>query len=93
MRLNYSEIIAKELSLLPSHVQSVIDLLDEGKTVPFIARYRKEKTGSMDDQSIRKLADRYPGLLWLLPLYPETEAFPDADANVHVMKWEVEHLV
>ena len=56
--MNYSEIIAKELSLLPSHVQSVIDLLDEGKTVPFIARYRKEKTGSMDDQSIRKLADR-----------------------------------
>lgn len=56
--MNYANMIARELSLLPSHVQSVIDLLDGGKTVPFIARYRKEMTGSMNDQSIRILAER-----------------------------------
>ena len=56
--MNYANMIARELSLLPSHVQSVIDLLDDGKTVPFIARYRKEMTGSMNDQSIRILAER-----------------------------------
>lgn len=50
--------LAKELSLLPHHVKNVISLLDDGKTVPYIARYRKELTGSMDDQTIRILAER-----------------------------------
>ena len=45
------------------------------------------------DTAVRKLADRYPGLLWLLPLYPENETLPASDQNVQVMKWEVEHLV
>ena len=56
--MNIKETISKELNLLPLHVQNVIDLLDDGKTVPFIARYRKEMTGSMDDQMIRKLSER-----------------------------------
>lgn len=50
--------IAAEFNLAPTHVQNVIHLLDDGKTVPFIARYRKEMTGSMDDQTIRRLAER-----------------------------------
>lgn len=50
--------IAEELSLGVQHVENVIQLLDEGNTVPFIARYRKEMTGTMDDQIIRQLADR-----------------------------------
>lgn len=50
--------LAEELSFPTVHVQNVVSLLDEGKTVPFIARYRKEKTGSMDDQTVRKLAER-----------------------------------
>ncbi|WP_322172640.1 Tex family protein [Acutalibacter caecimuris] len=52
------EAIAAELHLRPGHVQAVADLLDEGNTVPFIARYRKEQHGTMDDQTIRTLADR-----------------------------------
>ena len=52
------EILAGELKLRPEHVQAVVSLLDEGNTVPFIARYRKEQHGTMDDQTIRTLAER-----------------------------------
>lgn len=50
--------LAAELDKKQEHVQNVINLLDEGNTVPFIARYRKEMHGTMDDQTIRTLADR-----------------------------------
>lgn len=53
-----AEILSKELNETLPHVQNVIELLDGGNTVPFIARYRKEMHGSMDDQQIRRLADR-----------------------------------
>lgn len=55
------DIIAKlseELSLQTENVEKAVALLDEGNTVPFIARYRKEVTGSMDDDTLRKLEDR-----------------------------------
>ena len=51
-------IIARELNWPQNYVENVIRLLDEGNTVPFIARYRKEMHGTMDDQMIRALADR-----------------------------------
>ena len=54
----YAEQIARELSLNPQNVQGAIDLIDAGNTIPFIARYRKEATGSMDDQVLRTLGDR-----------------------------------
>ena len=44
-----AELLAQELGASPVHVQNVIDLLDQGNTIPFIARYRKELHGSMDD--------------------------------------------
>lgn len=50
--------LAQELSLRESQVESAVKLLDEGNTVPFIARYRKEATGSLDDNQLRDLADR-----------------------------------
>ena len=50
--------ITKEFNLTPSHAKNIIALLDEGNTVPFIARYRKEMTGSCDDQVLRALCDR-----------------------------------
>ena len=53
-----AEILAQELEVSPIHVQNVIDLLDQGNTIPFIARYRKELHGSMDDTLLRKLEDR-----------------------------------
>ena len=47
--------IAKELSLRPEQVNAAVELLDAGNTIPFIARYRKEVTGSLDDQVLREL--------------------------------------
>ena len=56
--IRLEQTIAKELGIKPEQVEAVIALLDEGNTVPFIARYRKEKTGSLDDEVLRKLAER-----------------------------------
>ena len=46
---NYASIIAQELNIRPQQTEAVIRLLDEDATVPFIARYRKEATGSLDE--------------------------------------------
>ncbi len=50
--------IAKEFGARVDHIENVINLIDEGCTIPFIARYRKELTGSMDDQVLREVYDR-----------------------------------
>ncbi len=50
--------LARELGKLPEHVENVVRLIDEGNTIPFIARYRKELHGAMDDTALRELADR-----------------------------------
>ena len=50
--------IAKELSVGVNQVDAAVELLGEGSTVPFIARYRKEKTGGLDDTQLRKLEER-----------------------------------
>ena len=50
--------IAEELGVLPQQVAAAVALLDEGSTVPFIARYRKEVTGSLDDTQLRNLEER-----------------------------------
>ena len=50
--------IAAELNKQPDHVENVVRLLDEGNTIPFIARYRKELHGAMDDTSLRTLEER-----------------------------------
>ena len=47
-----------EFNLKQNHTDNIIALLDEGCTIPFIARYRKEMTGSCDDQTLRTFADR-----------------------------------
>ena len=51
-------ILARELGRDPAHVENVVKLIDEGNTIPFIARYRKELHGAMDDTTLRTLADR-----------------------------------
>ncbi|HEX6032982.1 MAG TPA: Tex family protein [Anaerolineales bacterium] len=56
-RMTHTEQIASQLRVRPAQVSAVIDLLDDGNTVPFIARYRKEMTGSLDDEQIRMIAD------------------------------------
>ena len=53
------QLIASEQSLTVKQVKTVIAMLDEGNTVPFIARYRKEKTGSLDEVQIRDIMERW----------------------------------
>ena len=54
-----SQVLAQELSRAPHHVKNALELLAEGATVPFIARYRKERTGEMDETELRQLLDRH----------------------------------
>ena len=50
--------ITQEFQLNPTHASNIVGLIDEGNTIPFIARYRKEMTGGIDDQTLRELFDR-----------------------------------
>ena len=56
--MNINETLAAEFSLKPEQVEKTVELIDEGNTIPFIARYRKEVTGSLDDTVLRDLFDR-----------------------------------
>lgn len=56
--LDINRTIAQELSVSPAQIESVIKLIDEGSTIPFIARYRKEATGGLDDTQLRTLEER-----------------------------------
>ena len=56
--INIEDRLAKELGLKLNQVNNVIEMLDEGNTVPFIARYRKERTGGLSDEVLRKFAER-----------------------------------
>ena len=55
--MEISQVLATKFNIKPVYSQNLINLLDEGCTVPFIARYRKEMHGSCDDQTIREFAD------------------------------------
>ncbi len=57
--MNYTEIIAKALNLEIRNVSNTIKLLEEGATIPFISRYRKEMTGSMDEEILGYVKDEY----------------------------------
>ncbi|SKB13431.1 conserved hypothetical protein [Planktothrix sp. PCC 11201] len=57
--LNISQILAQELSLKPFQVENALQLFSEGATIPFVARYRKEITGSLDEIQLRDLSERY----------------------------------
>jgi protein Tex len=57
--LNIPQLLATELDLKPYQVQNALELLAEGSTIPFIARYRKERTNEMNEVQLRDLADRY----------------------------------
>lgn len=56
--MNIAEQIKEELGINLWQVEAVIELIDEGNTIPFIARYRKEKHGSLDDEQLRNLSER-----------------------------------
>ena len=57
--MEISQQLTEEFKLRPDHVENILKLLDEGNTIPFIARYRKEMTGAIDDQVLRAFNDRY----------------------------------
>ena len=52
------EVLARELNISKNKVENTVKLIDEGNTIPFIARYRKEVTGNLDDEILRNLNDR-----------------------------------
>lgn len=58
MPFDYIKVLASEFACQPKHVENIIELIDEGNTIPFIARYRKELHGAMDDQKLRELSER-----------------------------------
>ena len=56
--MSYAQTIASTLTVKPGQVTAVITLLDDGNTIPFIARYRKEATGSLDEEQIRQIEEQ-----------------------------------
>ncbi|MBQ2348572.1 MAG: RNA-binding transcriptional accessory protein, partial [Clostridia bacterium] len=56
--MDYAKVLSKEMNIKEEYAANIISLLDDGNTIPFIARYRKEMHGSMDDQLIREFADK-----------------------------------
>ncbi len=60
--MNITNTLAEEFQVQPWQIDAVIALLDEGCTIPFIARYRKEQHGELDDQKLRDISDRLTAL-------------------------------
>lgn len=56
--MEIAQVLATEFNVLPKYVESTIGLIDDGNTIPFIARYRKEVTGNLSDETLRDLFDR-----------------------------------
>ena len=56
--MDIQKMISEELSVKEKQVAAAVELLDAGNTVPFIARYRKEATGGLDDEALRRLSER-----------------------------------
>lgn len=73
--------LTEEFGLKPEHCSNIVDLLDQGDTVPFIARYRKEMHGATDDQVIRELSERYEYLKGLIKRKDEIKASIEAQGK------------
>ena len=57
--MNFAQALAAEFNIKPEYSENILQLIDDGNTIPFIARYRKELHGSMDDQKLREISERY----------------------------------
>ena len=62
------QVITQELKVEKWQVEAAVKLIDEGNTIPFISRYRKEATGSLNDEQLRTLFERLPGRMGFVPL-------------------------
>ena len=56
--MTINERLAAELNIKQSRIDAAVELLDAGNTVPFISRYRKEATGGLDDEQLRRITER-----------------------------------
>ena len=74
--------IAKEFKIRDEQVKNTVQLIDEGNTIPFISRYRKEMTGGLDDQLLRELSDRLTYLRNLEQRKNEVSASIEASGNM-----------
>jgi uncharacterized protein len=72
--MDISSVLSKEFNIRQDFALNIINLIAEGNTIPFIARYRKEMTGSMDDQVLRDFADRLDYLGSLIKRKEEVKA-------------------
>ena len=99
---NYIEIIANELNLDPKQVKAVFMLVEEWSTVPFIARYRKEKTGNLDEKQIREILElkkkeenlynaKLTALKWINEKWKLTDELKQNIINAKTLK-EVEEI-
>ena len=80
--MSYAVKIAEAFSVKEEYVTNIIELLDEGNTIPFIARYRKEMHGTMDDQLIRQIADKLEYLRNLDARREEVRGLIEAQGNL-----------
>ena len=76
--MEISERLTQEFKLNPTYTANIIKLIDDGNTIPFIARYRKEMHGNLDDQILREFADR---LTYLRNLEKRKEEVRSSIAN------------
>lgn len=80
--MSYSQTLAEQFKIKEEYAENIISLLDEGNTIPFIARYRKEMHGSMDDQLIREFAEKLEYLKSLDKRREEITALIDAQEKL-----------
>lgn len=88
--MDINKALAQEFSLRQEQVDNTVALIDDDKTIPFIARYRKELTGSLDDQILRELYDR---LMYLRNLEKRKEEIRTAIAEQEKMTPEIENAI
>ena len=80
--MNIEQELAKELQISVGQVENTVRLIDEGNTIPFIARYRKEMTGSLDDTVLRNLVERLHYLRSLLTRKNEIQEAIDGQGKL-----------
>ncbi len=88
--MEINKILADEFGLKKEQVDNTVQLIDEDMTIPFIARYRKEVTGSLDDQTLRELSDR---LTYLRNLEKRKEEVTNAITEQEKMTPEIENAI
>ena len=88
--MDINKTLAKEFGLKQEQVDNTVALIDDDKTIPFIARYRKELTGSLDDQILRELYDR---LMYLRNLEKRKEEVTNAITDQEKMTPEIEAAI